>query len=228
MIPTAVFLFNLVQDVNILRPLVVMASRDFGFSDVVVGVRQICGAGSVSHLVERTGGTSRRQAGARTVLFHNAWEAARELTGHGILFAASEFASSQPCRDPRHHAGRAAVRTSGSRSSMGSNASAFTIARTMLARTGRPLLLAPIWSVRGASTSLPRFARRNGPKLVVTGPTSALQVPAERLAVRQQHTGHRVRKSPFGAVSGHGRAGGRVRRDLRRLLFAHGAGAGRG
>ncbi|QNM83794.1 hypothetical protein H8M03_05595 [Sphingomonas sabuli] len=86
---TAVFLINLVQDVNILRPLVFMASRDFGMECLLLASEQFVGRdqlgiwyGELEEIAAETG--------ARLHFFANDWEARQQLTGRGVIFAASE------------------------------------------------------------------------------------------------------------------------------------------
>ena len=86
---TAIFLINLVQDVNIVRPLVFMAARDFGFrvrflvSTKFEG-RDLFGIwqAELDHLCSETG--------AELEYFESDWEARQHLDGEGLIFAASE------------------------------------------------------------------------------------------------------------------------------------------
>ena len=87
---TAVFLINLVQDVNILRPLVFMAARDFGFNAMLLVSTKFSGRDIFgiwqSELEEICWLT-----GATLEFFGDDWEAERHLQGgEGLLFAASE------------------------------------------------------------------------------------------------------------------------------------------
>lgn len=87
--PTAVFLINLVQDVNILRPLVFMASRDFGMDCLLLVSGKFAGRDLFgiwrSELETLCGET-----GARSEVFENDWEAHQHLASHGVIIAASE------------------------------------------------------------------------------------------------------------------------------------------
>ncbi|MEO6359675.1 MAG: glycosyltransferase [Sphingomicrobium sp.] len=98
---TAVFLVNLVQDVNILRPLIIMASRDFGFQVLILvsskfAVRDMFGIwqDELEQLAAH--------AKAEVEVFESNWEAFRHLqvAGGGIIFAGSE--SSLPGHSATH------------------------------------------------------------------------------------------------------------------------------
>jgi glycosyltransferase involved in cell wall biosynthesis len=86
---TAVFLINLVQDVNVLRPLIFIASRDFAMDVLLLVSRKFTGRdlfgiwqSELEEICEATG--------ARLELFGDDWEAHRQLDGEGVIFAASE------------------------------------------------------------------------------------------------------------------------------------------
>ena len=86
---TAVFLINLVQDVNIVRPLVFMATRDFGLSALFLVSTKFSGR----DLFDIWGSELRdicEQTGAGLEYFADDWEAHRHLHGEGLIFAASE------------------------------------------------------------------------------------------------------------------------------------------
>jgi hypothetical protein len=87
--PTAVFVFNLVQDVNILRPIAVIASRDFGFETQFLisskfSPRDLTGVW-IRELEELAS-----WIGASTTIFDSECEAFCALDSHGVIFAASE------------------------------------------------------------------------------------------------------------------------------------------
>jgi glycosyltransferase involved in cell wall biosynthesis len=87
--PTAIFLVNLVQDVNVLRPLVFMAARDFGIDCLVLVSTRFTGRdlfGIWRSELEQIG----KETGARIEFFGDDWEAHQRLTGEGVIFAASE------------------------------------------------------------------------------------------------------------------------------------------
>lgn len=85
----AVFLVNLVQDVNILRPLVIMARRDFRL-DVHIMVSGLFGGRDHAGIWQRELDELARETQAQVNLFKSELEAAALLGGHGLLFSASE------------------------------------------------------------------------------------------------------------------------------------------
>jgi len=175
--PTAAFLINLVQDVNILRPLVIMASRDFRMDCLLLVSTKFTGRDLFgiwrSELDEL-----RAETGARIEYFADDWEAHRLLNGHGVIFAGSEthlpnhvtthsvFLHAPPsylrvtlqhgfeCVGFRHSADH--VRAHGPTASFGAD--------LVCAWYGADYLLSMSPSQRS--------------KLVVTGPTSVLQMPS--------------------------------------------------
>jgi hypothetical protein len=86
---SAVFLIHLVQDVNVLRPLIFMAAHDFEFATLLLVSTKFNGRDPEgiwsSELHEICAG-----AGARLEFFDDDLEAYRQLTGVGLLFSASE------------------------------------------------------------------------------------------------------------------------------------------
>lgn len=87
--PTAVFLINLVQDVNVLRPLIVMAARDFKLGSLLLVSTKMTGRdlfgiwrAELANLCAETG--------ARLAYFDDDLEAHQHLDSHGIIFAGSE------------------------------------------------------------------------------------------------------------------------------------------
>ncbi|AXB80672.1 hypothetical protein [Novosphingobium sp. P6W] len=98
--PQAVFLINLVQDVNILRPLIVMADRDFGF-DVRLMVSSLFEGRDSSGIWQRELKEIAQQSSARIDVFKSEFEALALLDGHGLLFAGSEshLRGHAPCHD---------------------------------------------------------------------------------------------------------------------------------
>ena len=87
--PTAVFLINLVQDVNILRPLVVMASRDFKMDCLLLVSEKFSGR-DLFGIWRNELEALRSDADARLEYFRDDWEAHQQLTSHGVIFAGSE------------------------------------------------------------------------------------------------------------------------------------------
>lgn len=86
---TAAFVFNLVQDVNILRPLSVIAERDFGFRPLFL-VSSKLSARDASGIWQDELDELALSVGADVRNFRTPLEAVEALAGHGILFAASE------------------------------------------------------------------------------------------------------------------------------------------
>ena len=86
---TAVFVINLVQDVNILRPLVFMAARDFGLNALLLVSTKFSGRDLFS-IWQRELEQISSETGARVHHFSSDWEAHSALSGEGIIFAASE------------------------------------------------------------------------------------------------------------------------------------------
>lgn len=87
--PQAIFLINLVQDVNILRPLMYMAKRDFGFRPIVLASSKFIGRdlyGIWQSEIEQLCA----EIEAEYAIYANNLEAHRHLTGAGIIFAGSE------------------------------------------------------------------------------------------------------------------------------------------
>lgn len=98
--PQAVFLINLVQDVNILRPLVVMARRDFGF-DVRLMVSGLFDGRDITGIWQRELTEIAQESEARVDVFRSEFEALALLDGHGVIFAGSEshLRGHAPCHD---------------------------------------------------------------------------------------------------------------------------------
>jgi glycosyltransferase involved in cell wall biosynthesis len=182
---TAVFLINLVQDVNILRPLIFMATRDFGLRGLLLVSTKFSGRDlfgiwhrEIEHICAETGATLQ--------FFNSDLEAHAALTGEGIIFAASEthlpnhvtthsvFRHTPPsflrvtlqhgfeCVGFRHGADH--IRAHGETASFGAD-------------------IVCAWQ---ASAQLTNMAASQRAKLLVTGPTAVLQQPA-RPVIRATH-----------------------------------------
>jgi hypothetical protein len=87
--PTAVFLINLVQDVNVLRPLMLMASRYFDYRCLFLVSHRFAGR-DLYGIWRRELELLRAETKAVVQSFENDWEAFRKLEGHGLVFAGSE------------------------------------------------------------------------------------------------------------------------------------------
>lgn len=94
---TAVFLVNLIQDLAILRPLMIMAERDFGF-EVRILVSTKFRSRDLFGIWEAELEALCRETKARLVIYRTDLEAYRELDGTGVIFSASESSV------PEHHA----------------------------------------------------------------------------------------------------------------------------
>ena len=101
--PAAIFLVNLIQDVTILRPLVIMAARDFGF-DTRILVSTKFRRRDLFGIWEAELEALRQETGARIILYNSDLDAFRELDGTGIIFSASES------NVPEHSAAHAVFR----------------------------------------------------------------------------------------------------------------------
>ena len=98
---TAVFLINLTQDVNVLRPLIYMAARDFGFQVLILVSPQFRAR---DHLViwESELELICSETRGRLVAYGSDFEAFRELQGTGVIFSASEFEPDRTRGNARH------------------------------------------------------------------------------------------------------------------------------
>ena len=86
---TAIFLINLVQDVNVLRPLIFMGRRDFGFDTLLLVSSKFVGR-DLFGIWQNELQLLAAQTGARVAYFDSDWEALERLVGQGLIFAASE------------------------------------------------------------------------------------------------------------------------------------------
>ena len=174
--PSAVFLIHLVQDVSVLRPLVFMSARDFGFDTVLLT--------SAKFAARDDGGIWRNEladicteTGARLETFRDEWEAVQHLTGQGLLFAASE--SDLPQHATAHNVFRIAppslvkVTLQHGFECVGFRHNADHVrAHGEFASFGADIICS--WS---DSEHLKSLAASQRGKLLVTGPTSVLQQP---------------------------------------------------
>lgn len=86
---TAVFVVNLVQDVNVLRPLIFMAARDFEFEVLILVASKMKGRDLFGIWRAELDAIS-SETGARLDYFDSDWSAFRKLSGRGVIFAGSE------------------------------------------------------------------------------------------------------------------------------------------
>ncbi len=174
---SAVFLIDLVQDINVLRPLVHMATRDFGF-DTLLLVSAKFSARDLDGIWRNELDQMAAATGARIEHFESDWQASARLESEELLFSASE--SSLPNHATTHgvfrHASGRYIRVTvqhgfecvGFRQSNDHDSAHGTVA-TFAA----DILCA--WSPIERLTSLSPSQRA---KVAVTGPTSVLQLPA--------------------------------------------------
>lgn len=179
-VPSAVFLVHLVQDIANLRPLVFMAARDFRFNTLLLvstkfSARDSLGIwrGELQQICV--------ESGARIQFFETDWEAHGHLTGHGLLFAASE--SHLPNHITTHNIFRHApasylkVTLQHGFECVGFRHNFDHVrAHGETASFGADILCA--WATSDRLTSMAPSQRN---KLVVTGPTSVLQIPNGRI-----------------------------------------------
>ena len=174
---SAVFLIQLVQDVHVLRPLVYMATRDFAFDTLLLvstkfsardafgiwrnELRQICA-----------------ETGARVEYFEDDWDAHHHLTGQGLLFAASE--SHLPNHTTTHnlfrHAPPSYLRVT---LQHGFECVGFRHNADHVRAHGRTAsFAADLLCTWFGDERLSSMAPSQRAKVLVTGPTSVLQMPA--------------------------------------------------
>jgi hypothetical protein len=86
---TAVFLMNLIQDFNVLRPLIYMARRQFGYQILILVSSKFRGR-DLFGMWEAELAILREETDARTFVYGHEFDAFRMLKGSGIIFSASE------------------------------------------------------------------------------------------------------------------------------------------
>jgi hypothetical protein len=172
---SAVFLMHLVQDVNVLRPLIYMAARDFAFDTLMLVSAGFYGRDHFGIWRAELAQIS-SEIGASMATFDADWEAHRRLTGRGLIISASE--SSLPNHAVTHnvfrHAPASYLRVTiqhglecvGIRHSVDHDR-----AHGRTVSFGADIICA--WS---APANLPSLASSQRGKVIVTGPTSVLQM----------------------------------------------------
>jgi hypothetical protein len=183
-LPVAVFIIHLSQDVSVLRPLIVMATRDCGFAARLL-VSTKLGARDKLGIWRQELAEIAQQAGATLHDFHDDWEAHREMAGAALIVAASEshLSNHATAHNLMQHGPPGALRVTVQHGfeCVGFRHSAdHDRAYGRTASFGADLLCA--WS-DGGSTSMAPSQRS---KVVVTGPTSVLQLPSAPIH-RQPH-----------------------------------------
>jgi hypothetical protein len=167
---------DLVQDVNILRPLVFMASRDFGFETLLLLSAKFA-ARDVFGIWQNEIEQICLETGARLEHFGSDLDAHRHLDGQGLLFTASEshLENHSTTRNLLRHAPPAYLRVTLQHGfeSVGLRHSADHVrAYGETASFGSDIICT--WA---DPDQLPSLAPSQRPKVLVTGPTSLLQMP---------------------------------------------------
>jgi hypothetical protein len=175
--PSAVFLIHLLQDVSVLRPLIFMSARDFEFDTVLLVASKFSARDRLGIWRNEVDEIS-RAAGARVEHFHDDWEAHRHLDGHGLLFSASEshLHNHATTHDVFRHAPASYLRVTlqhGFECVGFRHSAAHTSAHGETASFAADILCA--WAPIDELKSL---ARSQLGKVVVTGPSTVLQLPA--------------------------------------------------
>jgi hypothetical protein len=174
----AVFVIDLVQDVTVLRPLIFMAVREFGF-DAELLVCSKFAARDATGVWRHELSEIARDAGARIGFFRDDWEAHQRLTGQGIIFSASE--SSLPQHATTHnlfrHVPPAYLRVTVQH---GYECVGFRHNADHARSHGDTVsFLADVLCSWTSEDKLTSMAPSQRPKVHVTGPTSALQLPTD-------------------------------------------------
>ena len=175
--PHAIFLINLVQDVNVLRPLVVIAARDLGLVAELLVTRKFSGRDQFG-IWQRELAELGETTGARINVFHDEQEAAQLLTGKGgIIVAASDtnFGGHRDVHDVMRLAPSSFVKITVQH---GLECIGFLQSREHDLAHGREVTFAADivcgWCESDRLTAMVDSQR---PKLHVTGPTFVLQQP---------------------------------------------------
>lgn len=179
--PCAIFLIHLVQDVNVLRPLAFMATRDFGFDALLLVSTKFTARDTLGiwqHEIEEISA----QCGARVEYFDDDWEVQSHLTGRGLLFSASEshLQNHATTHDVFRHAPPAFLKVTVQH---GFECVGFRHSADHERAHGKSALFAAdivcSWT---SADRLPSMAPSQLRKLLVTGPTTVLQLPECPLA----------------------------------------------
>jgi len=176
----AVFLINLVQDVNILRPLIFMATRDFGLSALLLVSTKFTGR-DLFGIWQRELEEICSETGASLRFFSSDWEAHQSLRGEGIIFAASEshLPNHVTTHSVFHHAPASFLKVTLQHGfeCVGFRHSADHVrAHGPTASFGADIICA--WQEPEHLISMAKSQRS---KLLVTGPTATLQLPRGRV-----------------------------------------------
>lgn len=173
---SAVFVIDLVQDVNILRPLVFMARSEFDF-DVLLLVSQKFAARDTLGVWRNELELICRETGARLELFESHLAAYRHLDGEGLLFTGSEshLQDHSTAHDLLRHAPQSYLRIT---LQHGFECVGLRHSSDHIRAYGETAsFAADIICTWTGCDQLPSLAPSQRSKVMVTGPTSLLQMP---------------------------------------------------
>lgn len=186
--PRAIFVLNLVQDVNILRPLVHMAVQSFAFEAVILISPQFAGRDRLGIWHSEIDALC-AETGASQHVFANEHEAFAHLVGTGVIFAGSE--SGLPAHVTTHNIFRIAppgflkVTLQHGFECIGLRHSAeHVLAHGSTAAFGADLVCA--WQPTNRLTAL---SPSQAGKIILTGPTASLQMPTGAVERRADDPG---------------------------------------
>jgi hypothetical protein len=182
-VPSAVFLIHLVQDVNVLRPLIFMAARDFRF-DTLLLVASGFSARDRFGIWRNELDQISSAVGGRVEYFEDDWEAQSHLNRHGLLFSASEshLQNHKTTHDVFLHAPSSYLRVTlqhGFECVGFRHSAAHAFAHGETASFAADILCA--WA---PGDELKSLARSQSAKIVVTGPSTVLQLPSGKFEKR--------------------------------------------
>lgn len=176
----AVFVIDLVQDVTVLRPLIFMAARDFGF-ETELFVAAKFSARDATGLWRQELAEIARECGAGIHFFRNDWQAHGLLNRRGVIFSASESSLQQHATTHnlyRHApAGYLKVTVQHGYECAGFRDNA-DHARSHGGTASFAADILCAWTPEDRLTSM---APSQMPKVHVTGPTSVLQLPQSEI-----------------------------------------------
>jgi glycosyltransferase involved in cell wall biosynthesis len=172
--PIAAFIFNLVQDVAVLRPLVTMAARDFGMQPLFL-ISSKFGRRDPDGIWRDEIDGMILAFDAQVRMFQTAWDAAQGLSGQGLLFAASE--SHLPNHSAVHDIFRICPATYLKVTLQhGFECVGFLHSADHVRAHGETASFGADYVCAWSEASVRAMAPSQRSKLVVTGPTSVLQL----------------------------------------------------
>lgn len=184
---TAAFVINLVQDVNILRPIAVIGARDYGFRPLLLVSAKFAARDS-SGIWRAELELLANSLGVQVHVFQSEWEAAKLLGGSGILFAASE--SHLPNHVTVHDIFRVCP-DSFLRVTIqhGFECVGYLHSAEHVKAHGRTASFGADYLCTWSENSLAAMAPTQRSKMIVTGPTAILQQPGDVLPGRSAPQG---------------------------------------